>query len=269
MTDIVPADEVELAAALEEAAADRTPLAVVGGGTRSGLGRPMQTAATLSTARLTGVTLYEPAEQVLSARAGTPLVEIEELLAKNRQRLAFEPVDHRGFYGTIAGEPTIGGVAAANLSGPRRIHSGAARDGMIGVRAVTGAGKIVKSGGRVMKNVVGYDLVKFLAGSLGTLAVLSEISFKLQPTPETEATVAITASPTPAPSPRCPPRSVRHSPSPAPPIRPPTKANRRALIFVSRVSPPPWPTAPNACATRLPISGRAISFPKAPRAACG
>ena len=124
-----------------DAAARQTPLAIEGGGTRTGLGRPMQTAATLSTARLTGVTLYEPAELVLSARAGTPLAEIEALLAANGQRLAFEPTDHRALYGS-AGEPTIGAVAAANLSGPRRIQAGAARDSLIGVRAVTGRGEI-------------------------------------------------------------------------------------------------------------------------------
>ena len=183
-----PGDEAELAAIVAASNAAQTPLAVVGGGTRSGLGRPMQTAATLSTASLTGITLYEPAELVLSARAGTPLAEVEALLASNRQRLAFEPPDHRPLYGS-SGEPTVGAVAAANLSGPRRIQAGAARDGLIGVRAVTGRGDIVKSGGRVMKNVTGYDLVKFLAGSYGTLAVLSEVTFKVVPMPETEATL--------------------------------------------------------------------------------
>lgn len=191
MTTHTPADEAELADVVAGAMAKKTPLAVVGGGTRTGLGRPMQTAATLSTAKLTGVTLYEPAELVISAKAGTRLAEVEALLATEGQRLAFEPIDHRGIFGS-AGEPTIGAVAAANLSGPRRIQAGAARDSLIGVRAVTGAGIVVKSGGRVMKNVTGYDLVKFLAGSLGTLGVMSEVTFKVQPAPETEATLAIT-----------------------------------------------------------------------------
>jgi glycolate oxidase FAD binding subunit len=188
---LAPGDEAELAEMVADAAGRKTPLAVIGSGTRSGLGRPMQTAASLTTAKLTGVTLYEPAELVLSARAGTPLVEIETLLANNRQRLSFEPIDHRGIFGS-SGAPTIGAVAAANLSGPRRIQAGAARDNLIGLRAVTGSGTVVKSGGRVMKNVAGYDLVKFIAGSFGTLAVLSEVTFKLQPAPETEATIAIT-----------------------------------------------------------------------------
>ena len=191
MTALEPADETELAAIVTDAAEKKTPLAIVGSGTRTGLGRPMQTAATLSTLNLTGVTLYEPAELVLSARSGTPLSEIEALLATNNQRLAFEPMDHRGIYGS-RGEPTIGAVAAANLSGPRRVQAGAARDNLIGLRVVTGAGAIVKSGGRVMKNVTGYDLVKFTAGSHGTLAVFSEVTFKVLPAPETEATIAVT-----------------------------------------------------------------------------
>jgi len=133
---LTPADEPHLAAVVADAAARKTPLAIAGSGTRSGLGRPMQTATTVSTLLLTGVTLYEPAELVLSARAGTPLREIETLLAGNHQRLAFEPMDHRGIYGS-SGTPTIGAVAAANLSGPRRIQAGAARDNLIGLRAVT------------------------------------------------------------------------------------------------------------------------------------
>ena len=187
---IAPADEQELAEAVSDAAARTTPLAVAGGATRIGLGRPMQTAATVATVNLTGVTLYEPAELVISARAGTPLAEVEALLAGQNQRLAFEPIDARRFYGTH-GTPTIGALAAANISGPRRIQVGAARDSLIGVRAVTGRGDVLKSGGRVMKNVTGYDLVKFLAGSYGTLSVLSEVTFKVQPVPETEATLVL------------------------------------------------------------------------------
>lgn len=183
-----PIDENEIADIVAVAVARRTPLAVMGGGTRAGLGRPVQAAAALSTAELRGVTLYEPAELVVSARAGTPLAEVTALLAENGQRLTFEPPDHRRLYGST-GTPTIGAVVAANLSGPRRIVAGAARDGLIGVRAVTGRGEVVKSGGRVMKNVTGYDLVKFLAGSYGTLAVLSEVTFKVLPAPETETTL--------------------------------------------------------------------------------
>jgi glycolate oxidase FAD binding subunit len=189
MPDVLsPRDEKEIADLVVGANRSKEPLAIVGGGTRAGLGRPTQTAATLTTARIAGVTLYQPAELVLSARAGTPLAEIDKLLAAKGQRLPFEPMDHRSLLGTSS-EPTIGGIIAANVSGPRRIQAGAARDSLIGLRAVTGKGDIVKSGGRVMKNVTGYDLVKLLAGSYGTLAVLSEVTLKVLPAPETESTL--------------------------------------------------------------------------------
>lgn len=182
-----PASEAELEAIIAEAAAAKRPLAIEGGGTRP-VGRPAPAAERLTTGAMTGITLYEPSELVLSARAGTPLAEIEALLAAQRQRLAFEPTDLRPLLGT-QGEPTIGGVAASNASGPRRIQAGAARDHLIGIRATTGRGETVKSGGRVMKNVTGYDLVKLLAGSWGTLAVLTEVTFKLVPVAERETTL--------------------------------------------------------------------------------
>jgi len=185
-----PADEVELAAMVGAASRTKTPLAIEGGGALRGLGRPVQAAATLATARISGIVLYEPSELVVSARAGTPVAEVEDLLAGERQRLAFEPPDWRAFYGS-SGVPTVGGVAAANLSGPRRIVAGAARDSLIGLRFVDGSGNAVKNGGRVMKNVTGYDLVKFLAGSYGTLAVMSEVTFKVQPMPELEVTLLL------------------------------------------------------------------------------
>ena len=123
--------------------------------------------------------------------AGTPIAEIETLLEKNNQELAFEPIDYGPLLGGEAGRGTLGGAIAANLSGPRRIKAGAARDHFLGVTAVTGRGETIKSGGRVVKNVTGYDLCKLLAGSWGTLAAMTDITIKVLPKPETEATVLV------------------------------------------------------------------------------
>lgn len=177
-----PGSEAELAEIIRAATA---PLAVTGGGTRR-LGPAA--GAVLETAGLAGVRLYEPGALTLVAGAGTPLAEVEGLLAGERQRLAFEPPDLRGLLGR-EGSSTLGGMAAANAGGPRRVQVGAARDAMLGVRLVDGRGEVVKNGGRVMKNVTGYDLVKLAAGSRGTLWVLTEVSLKVQAVPETEATL--------------------------------------------------------------------------------
>ena len=180
-----PASEGELAEAVRGA---KGPLAVRGGGTR-GLGRAVAGEA-LSVTGLSGVVLYEPAALTLVVRAGTPVAEVEMLLAAEGQRLPFEPMDARGLMGT-GGVPTIGGVVAANASGPRRVQAGACRDSLIGVRFVDGTGAVVKNGGRVMKNVTGYDLCKLMAGSFGTLGVLTEVAFKLLPAPAAAATLTL------------------------------------------------------------------------------
>ncbi|KIN65509.1 Glycolate oxidase, subunit GlcE [Sulfitobacter noctilucae] len=175
--------EQELA---EQIAGASGPLSVRGGGTRG----MAPAGEVLSTAGLSGITLYEPGAMTMVAQAGTPVAQIEAALAEENQRLAFEPMDHRGLIGT-QGEPTIGGVFAANVSGPRRISVGAARDFLLGVRFVDGQGTVIKNGGRVMKNVTGYDLVKLMAGSFGTLGVLSEVSFKVLPRPETQGSLIL------------------------------------------------------------------------------
>jgi len=182
---MTPDTEAALADAIKSA---NGPLSVRGGGTRGFApeGEPLCTHA------LSGITLYEPGALTLVAQAGTPLKEIEAALTGEGQRLAFEPMDHRALLKTT-GEPTIGGVVAGNISGPRRIQCGAARDYALGVRFVDGAGAIVKNGGRVMKNVTGYDLVKLMAGSFGTLGVLTEVSLKVLPVTETQATVILHA----------------------------------------------------------------------------
>ncbi|MFZ1001719.1 MAG: glycolate oxidase subunit GlcE [Pseudolabrys sp.] len=167
------------------------PLELAGHGTKHGIGRPGQTDLTLDLSGLSGITLYEPAELVLSARASTPISQIEVLLDKNSQELAFEPIDYGPLLGVATNNGTLGGAIATNLSGPRRIKSGAARDHFLGVTAVTGRGETIKSGGRVVKNVTGYDLCKLLAGSWGTLGAMTDITIKVLPKAETEATVLI------------------------------------------------------------------------------
>ncbi len=180
-----PATETELAEMIRSANA---PLAIRGGGTR-GIGRATA-GDPLETSALSGIALYEPGALTLVAGAGTPLAEVEAALAAEGQRLPFEPPDLRGLLGR-EGQSTLGGVVAANASGPRRVQAGACRDSLIGVRFVDGSGTVVKNGGRVMKNVTGYDLVKLMAGSHGTLGVLTEVSFKVLPAPEAEATLLL------------------------------------------------------------------------------
>ncbi|MDO9411287.1 MAG: glycolate oxidase subunit GlcE [Pseudolabrys sp.] len=192
MTDILkPTDAKQVEDAVKWALGHDKALELLGQGSKRALGRPSQTDITLDLSGLTGVTLYEPAELVLSARAGTPLAEIEALLDKNNQQLDFEPMDYGPLLGNAAGQGTLGGAIATNLSGPRRIKAGAARDHFLGVTAVTGRGETIKSGGRVVKNVTGYDMCKVLAGSWGTLAAMTEMTIKVLPKPETEATVVV------------------------------------------------------------------------------
>ena len=176
--------EAEVAEAIRGA---NGPLRITGGGTR---GMAPDAGDALSVAGLTGIPLYEPGALTLVAKAGTPVAEVEAALAAEGQRLAFEPMDHRGLLDTT-GTPTIGGVVAANVSGPRRVAVGAARDVLLGVRFVDGTGMVVKNGGRVMKNVTGYDLSRLMAGSRGTLGVLTEVALKVLPVPEAAATVAL------------------------------------------------------------------------------
>ncbi|MGV6848768.1 MAG: FAD-binding protein [Marinibacterium sp.] len=180
-----PKNEADLAGIVADATG---PLVIRGGGTRP-IGNPV-TGTALSVAGLSGVELYEPGALTLVAKAGTPVAEIDAVLAAEGQRLAFEPMDHRALLGTT-GEPTLGGVVAGNVSGPRRIAVGACRDFVLGVRFVDGRGQVIKNGGRVMKNVTGYDLVRLMAGSRGTLGILSEVSLKVLPRPETVASVEI------------------------------------------------------------------------------
>ncbi|MGJ7042159.1 glycolate oxidase FAD binding subunit [Shinella sp. BE166] len=184
-----PLSEEAAARLVQVAALSRSSLAIRGGGTR-GLNAAPDGADILSTRGLTGIVAYNPAEMTMTARAGTPLEVVEAALAENRQMLAFEPCDLRGALGS-SGIPTIGGVFATNASGPRRFVAGAARDSLLGVRFVNGKGEVVKAGGRVMKNVTGLDLAKVLAGSHGSLALMTEVTFRVLPVPETAVTIVV------------------------------------------------------------------------------
>ena len=187
MDILKPRDEDEVLAVVQAALEDEVAIEIVGHGSKRGLGRPVSAERQVDTSGLTGVTLYEPAELVLTARPGTPLADIETLLEENNQELAFEPMNPTKLWrGNSMG--TIGGTISINAGGPRRIKAGAARDNLLGFRAVSGRGDIFKSGGQVMKNVTGYDLSKLMAGSHGTLAVLTEVSIKVLPKAETERT---------------------------------------------------------------------------------
>lgn len=194
-----PTTPEETRAIVADALASKTPLEIIGTGSRRGLGRPPETAHTLNLAGLSSVSLYEPDELVMRAGPGTSMDRIRMQLDQHGQMLAFEPPDYGPLLGRTAGEGTIGGILAGNLAGPRRIKAGAARDHFLGVEAVSGRGELFKSGGRVVKNVTGYDLCKLMAGSWGTLGAMTEVTVKVLPAPEKTRTVLI-ASPDATPA---------------------------------------------------------------------
>ncbi len=185
-----PTTTPELQEAITGAWADATTLEVRAGGSKEALGRDAPAAQSLDLTALSGIVDYDPAELVLTARAATPLAVVRAALAERNQHLAFEPPDYAALLDSTRA-PTLGGTLAANLSGPRRLSAGAARDHFLGLSAVSGHGELFKSGGRVVKNVTGYDLSKLLAGSFGTLAVLSEVTVKVMPAPEETCTVLV------------------------------------------------------------------------------
>src|SRR5215217_9667511 len=189
--NLKPRDATDVEHAVQWALGEGKALEIVGQGSKRAIGRPAQTDLTLDVSGLSGVTLYEPEELVLSAKAGTPLAEIEALVASKNQMLAFEPMNYGSILAGVAERGTIGGALATNLSGPRRIKAGAARDHFLGFSAVSGRGEAFKSGGRVVKNVTGYDLCKLMAGSWGTLAVMTDVTLQTLPKAETECTVLI------------------------------------------------------------------------------
>ena len=190
MLRIQPEHINEIVETVRSHADARRPLAIEGSGSKSGLGRPVEAEALLSLRGLSGIRVYQPDELVLTTWSGTPMREIWDALAEKRQHLAFEPAAST-LYGGGNEAGTIGGVLASNLSGPRRPSAGAARDHFLGFTAVNGLGEEFKAGGKVVKNVTGYDLPKLLAGSMGTLAVMLEVTVKVLPAPEKQRTVIV------------------------------------------------------------------------------
>lgn len=191
VTTFKPDSAVQAADAVRWALSEGTPLDVAGSGSKRGLGRPIQTAYTLDLSGLSGVVAYEAEELVLTARAGTPMAEILPMLAERRQQLAFEPQDLGPLFGQPEGQGTLGGVVASGLAGPRRISAGSARDHTLGIEGVNGRGDLYKGGGKVVKNVTGYDVPKLMAGSFGTLTALTELTVKVLPSPEDSRTLLL------------------------------------------------------------------------------
>ena len=189
-TALIPAGERELAEQVAQAAAGGGRLCIAGGGSKADVGTPVQ-AGRLEAAALTGIVDYDPPELVLTVRPGTPLAEVEALVAGEEQMLAFEPFDHGPLFGREAGAATIGGVVAAGVAGSRRVSAGGARDHLLGLRAISGRGELFVGGAKVVKNVTGYDLPKLAAGSWGRLFAMTEITLKVLPRPRTSATCAL------------------------------------------------------------------------------
>jgi len=185
-----PHDAREIAEIVRHAGAENHTLEIVAGGSKRAFGRPVRAAQQLNLSKLAGVIGYEPRELVLTARPATPLADIDEALRAEGQMLAFEPPQWLNLLGG-AGTPTLGGVLACNLSGPRRLRAGAARDFILGFSAVNGRGEMFKAGGKVVKNVTGFDLSKLMVGSFGALAILTEVTLKVAPRPETQCTLLL------------------------------------------------------------------------------
>ena len=183
-------DAQDVEQVVRAAIASEQPLEIVGHGTRRQIGQPVITNALLDISALNAVSAYEPNELIITVQAGAPLADVLSLIDSKNQQFAFEPMDTSALLG-VSGNGTIGGMIGAGLAGPRRIKAGGARDHLLGAHAVSGFGDSFKTGGRVVKNVTGYDLCKLLTGSWGTLAVMTEVTLKVMPKPESERTLML------------------------------------------------------------------------------
>src|SRR4051812_41133135 len=177
-------DAKDVEDAVRAAIASEQPLEIIGHGSKRLIGQPMATNALLDLSALNAVTAYEPNELIITVQTGAPLGDVLSLIDSRNQQFAFEPMDTSSLLGTIANRGTVGGMIGAGLTGPRRIKAGGVRDHLLGAHAVSGFGDSFKTGGKVVKNVTGYDLCKLLAGSWGTLAVMTEVTLKVMPRAE-------------------------------------------------------------------------------------
>ena len=183
-------DAKDVEDAVRAAIASEQPLEIIGHGGKRLIGQPMATNALLDLSALNAVVAYEPNELIITVQAGAPLADVLSLIDSKNQQFAFEPINTSALLGT-PDIGTIGGMLGAGLAGPRRIRAGGARDHLLGAHAVSGFGESFKAGGKVVKNVTGYDLCKLLAGSWGTLAVMTEVTLKVMPRPESERTLML------------------------------------------------------------------------------
>jgi glycolate oxidase FAD binding subunit len=192
MTDNAVASENEIVEAVRSARAAKSPLEIVGGRSKRNLGRPpSHVQSVLDVSALRGIVAYEPEELIITVLPGTPIVEIEAALAEKGQRLGFDPPDWGPLLGAPAGMSTIGGVISADTCGPGRVRYGAVRDQLLGFRAVNGLGEAFKAGGKVVKNVTGFDIPKLVCGAFGTLCVLTEVTLRVFPKPSRSQTFAL------------------------------------------------------------------------------
>jgi glycolate oxidase FAD binding subunit len=183
-------DAADVEQVVRSAIASEQPLEIIGHGSKRSVGQPMATNALLDLSALNAVTAYEPNELIVTVQAGAPLADVLSLIDSKNQQFAFEPMNTASLLGTPE-IGTVGGMIGAGLAGPRRIKAGGARDHLLGAHAVSGFGDSFKAGGKVVKNVTGYDLCKLLAGSWGTLAVMTEVTLKVMPRPESERTLLL------------------------------------------------------------------------------
>ena len=186
-----PKSEREVSSIIKKFYKSNTPLEIVGSGSKKKIGRMVQFSKILNLSKLNGIVEYLPEELYIKVKASTSIKEIEEKLKKNKQQLAFEPIDFGYLLNGKSDYGTAGGQVACNISGPRRFKVGSVRDHVLGFRGVNGKGELIKSGGTVVKNVTGYDLSKLICGSYGTLVALTEVTFKVLPHPEENKTLVI------------------------------------------------------------------------------